>query len=292
VTGAISLFERISGRTLSRRVYVWIFVVSFSFVGIFMAWREQFQRAEKAELALGQKPTLPIQINVPPAPPAQVVFPPPTEAALKSKPVSPCLYPLPFQQSPLGDGPPFSRDVRVTLKGATDVTFYTDTPFFQLPTILSRVQPSSTGSVERKVFISYTDTPPETVDLQFKNSNRFSVGCVDRTAARRWLEVGHSESNRTDTPSNGFTEMVVSVNPVRIATDTRLRFYFEANWKITGVSYKAFPGVVGTLRQLNGNTLEVIYPGALPPTLPFLMYIDGQGSAPRLDAIRHWGSDR
>jgi len=80
VTGLIGVIERVSDRKLPKRIYVLIFVVAFSLVGFFMAWREQFeraeselqradkatQRAEKAEAKPAQA-TTPIQVNVPPA---------------------------------------------------------------------------------------------------------------------------------------------------------------------------------------------------------------------------------
>ncbi len=77
VTGLIHVYERLSSRTLPRRTYFLIFVVTFSIAACFMAWREQYERAQNAEKALSQKPTQPIQVNVPPA---QVIITPPSDA--------------------------------------------------------------------------------------------------------------------------------------------------------------------------------------------------------------------
>jgi len=75
VTGAIGVFERLSGRVLSKKVYFRIFVVAFSLAGLFMAWREQYERAEALEASLQSKPSPPVQVNIPPItlPPAQVI---------------------------------------------------------------------------------------------------------------------------------------------------------------------------------------------------------------------------
>jgi hypothetical protein len=52
---------------LSKRAYFSIFVVTFSMAAFFMAWRDQFERAEGLQAKLSQKPSQPsITINVPP----------------------------------------------------------------------------------------------------------------------------------------------------------------------------------------------------------------------------------
>src|SRR5438132_12368610 len=69
VTGLIQVVERLTSKTLSKRAYFFVFVVSFSIVAFFMAWREQYERAERAQsdlqaLKRNQQPS--IQVNVPP----------------------------------------------------------------------------------------------------------------------------------------------------------------------------------------------------------------------------------
>jgi len=46
VTGLIGVGERLWGKSLPKKVYFFIFVVTFSFVSFFMAWREQYERAQ------------------------------------------------------------------------------------------------------------------------------------------------------------------------------------------------------------------------------------------------------
>lgn len=75
VTAVITLIERVREKTLSKRTYVLVFVVAFSLASFFMAWREQFERAENAEARL-KIPAPTIQVNMPPitVPPSQVVI--------------------------------------------------------------------------------------------------------------------------------------------------------------------------------------------------------------------------
>jgi hypothetical protein len=49
VTGLINAAERISSQQIPKRAYVLIFVVSFSLVAFFMAWRDEFTRANTLE---------------------------------------------------------------------------------------------------------------------------------------------------------------------------------------------------------------------------------------------------
>jgi hypothetical protein len=55
VTALVGLWERLLKRTLPTAVYVSIFVIRFSLAGFFMAWREQFERAERAEAQMASE---------------------------------------------------------------------------------------------------------------------------------------------------------------------------------------------------------------------------------------------
>ena len=46
ITGLISVGERLSGKSLSKKRYFLIFIVSFSLAAFFLAWRDEFRRAE------------------------------------------------------------------------------------------------------------------------------------------------------------------------------------------------------------------------------------------------------
>ncbi len=77
VTAVITLVERWREKTLPKRIYFIIFAVTFAMASFFMAWRDQFERAERLQISLNAKPQQPaIQVNVPPisVPPAQVVI--------------------------------------------------------------------------------------------------------------------------------------------------------------------------------------------------------------------------
>jgi hypothetical protein len=83
VTGGIGLIERLLEKRLSKRAYFGIFDVTFSLAAFFMIWREQFERAERLQLALNQKPQQPIiQVNVPPA---QVIIQGPAQEEKKEE---------------------------------------------------------------------------------------------------------------------------------------------------------------------------------------------------------------
>lgn len=73
LTGIINVVERLSSKSLPRRMYLYIFVVSFSLVAFFMTWRDQYKQTEALRTQLSQKsaPQPIIQVNVPPA---QIVF--------------------------------------------------------------------------------------------------------------------------------------------------------------------------------------------------------------------------
>ena len=68
MTAAIGLIERLREKNLSKGVYTSIFIGVFSIASFFMAWRDQFERAEQlasvAQKPVQQAPT--IQVNVPP----------------------------------------------------------------------------------------------------------------------------------------------------------------------------------------------------------------------------------
>jgi hypothetical protein len=49
VTGIIGVAERLSGKQLPRKVYALIFVISFSLAAVFMAWRDQYLRANQLD---------------------------------------------------------------------------------------------------------------------------------------------------------------------------------------------------------------------------------------------------
>lgn len=67
MTGLITVVERLREKTLQKREYFLIFVVTFALVAFFITWRDQFERAEGLQAKLNEKPTQPtIQVNVPP----------------------------------------------------------------------------------------------------------------------------------------------------------------------------------------------------------------------------------
>jgi hypothetical protein len=75
VTALITVWERLRNKNLPTRAYFLIFVVTFSIVGFFMAWREQYERAEGLHAKLNQQPQqATVQIQVPPP---TVIYPPP-----------------------------------------------------------------------------------------------------------------------------------------------------------------------------------------------------------------------
>jgi hypothetical protein len=68
VTGVITVWERLRNKNLSTRAYFLVFVVSFSIAGFFMAWREQYERAQTAEAKLSATPQVQkIDLTLPPA---------------------------------------------------------------------------------------------------------------------------------------------------------------------------------------------------------------------------------
>jgi hypothetical protein len=67
VTGLIAVFERLTGKSLSKRAYGAIFVVAFLLVAFFLAWQDEYQRANNLESKLRAKPSnTTFQVNVPP----------------------------------------------------------------------------------------------------------------------------------------------------------------------------------------------------------------------------------
>jgi hypothetical protein len=67
LTGLIGLIERWREKNLSKRAYFLIFVGAFSLASFFMAWRDQFERAESLQAQVNHKQQQPtIQVNVPP----------------------------------------------------------------------------------------------------------------------------------------------------------------------------------------------------------------------------------
>ncbi len=85
MTGVITAWERLRSKNLSTRAYFLIFIVSFSVAGFFMAWREQFERAEIQAKAETKTPQPAIQVTVPPA---QVVVMPNTPSQLPTESLS------------------------------------------------------------------------------------------------------------------------------------------------------------------------------------------------------------
>jgi hypothetical protein len=49
VTGIIAVFERLSGKQLPKKAYAWIFIICFSLAAFFMAWREEYKRANNLD---------------------------------------------------------------------------------------------------------------------------------------------------------------------------------------------------------------------------------------------------
>jgi hypothetical protein len=60
----VSLYERLSGRAMSKRMYVTFFVIAFLFGAFFMAWRDQLHAAIEANKKLDEeKPKFVLDIN-------------------------------------------------------------------------------------------------------------------------------------------------------------------------------------------------------------------------------------
>jgi hypothetical protein len=78
VTAVITLVERWREKTLPKRVYFIVFAVTFAMAAFFMAWRDQFERAETLQIGFNAKPVQPVQVILPPNPPINITTPPAT----------------------------------------------------------------------------------------------------------------------------------------------------------------------------------------------------------------------
>jgi hypothetical protein len=208
--------------------------------------------------------------------------------------VSPCQHPLPFHPTPIGIGPPFIRDVEIVLLGTTDLQIYTDVPFAgNSPGAVRPIQ-ANISSINNTIgYIDFYDTPPNQVEVRFTSQEPLSVVCIERLASNRWVaDIVHHEYERSDTPAVAYTEMLVSVAPTRIATQPRLRFYFDSDWGIEKVYLRdtgAPNGPVETpYHQVGSATIELTYNGVFAPNLP-VFSIDGKGKAPHLTGLKRWG---
>jgi hypothetical protein len=67
VTGLIAVVERLSGWQMPKKAYAAIFLGAFLFVFFFLAWRDEFERANNLQHTLNQRPSQPqVQVNMPP----------------------------------------------------------------------------------------------------------------------------------------------------------------------------------------------------------------------------------